>query len=313
MSQNPHTRRNHLVITALISVQIFFGINYSMTKVLVTRWPPLVWASVRTILAAVAMMLLARIFAGKPPKLTRRFLAEIGFLSVFGIVLNQACIQLGLSLTNTTNASILTTLTPVFTLLLVVIRGQERKTIATWAGFCLALFGVLVLRRAEDLSFTDQSVFGDLLVVGSSASYAVFLTTGRSFLKSQDQMWATAWLFCFGAVGLTLLSLPYWQTLPRFEWTHREAIAATYVLTFGTLAPYFLSNWALARTESSRVALFSYLQPVVACAVAVAFLGEPFTWRTLGAGALIFAGFMICLSRGALTSETRRLAHHRHH
>lgn len=296
---------------SLVLVQVLFGINYSMTKELMAVWPPLVWASVRTLVTAMFLVAIARVASGPSPVLSRKFVSELLFLSLFGVVLNQTCIQVGLSFTSTTNASVLTTLTPVFTLVLVGIRGQERGGLGTWMGFGLASLGVLILRHAEDLALGDRTLLGDVLVVGSSASYATFLTLGRAFLREYDQLWATAWLFVVGSLVLAFLSVPYWNEAPLLTGEEVNWGAVVYVLFGGTLIPYLLSNWALSKTESSRVALYSYLQPVVASVVAVWFMGERLTWRTGLSGGLIFAGFLVAFRDGALTSETKRKSQQR--
>ena len=41
------------VLAALITVQVLFGLNYVVTKLVVDAFPPLVWASIRAIIVAV--------------------------------------------------------------------------------------------------------------------------------------------------------------------------------------------------------------------------------------------------------------------
>jgi len=49
-------------------------------------------------------------------------------------------------------------------------------------------------------------------------------------------------------------------------------------------------SWTLARAEASLVALFVYVQPVVAAALGVAFQGESLSLRTVTGAVLIFGG-----------------------
>ncbi len=70
---------------------------------------------------------------------------------------------------------------------------------------------------------------------------------------------------------------------------------ATYSIVGATMVTYFLSMWALARLKSSSVALFIYLQPVVAFILAWSLFGEEITFKTMGSASLIFVGMILGL------------------
>ena len=77
-----------------------------------------------------------------------------------------------------------------------------------------------------------------------------------------------------------------------------------------SLAAYFLNNWALTRTDSSRVALFIYLQFVLAAPLSWILLGERPTWRLLPAALLVLGGLGLAVratphSRAAPAAGTR--------
>ena len=65
------------------------------------------------------------------------------------------------------------------------------------------------------------------------------------------------------------------------------------VIVFASVAAYTLNAWALARTHASHVAIFVTLQPVVATALAIVWLGEVPAVKTGISAALIFAGLLI--------------------
>src|SRR5689334_21631339 len=107
------------VTSALIIVQILFGINYVVSKILVGALPPLLWASLRVIIAAVFLVTIACL-SGKPaPTLNRKFIIPAIFFSLLGVTLNQGTFLLGLHYTTASNSAVLNTLIPVFTLLFV--------------------------------------------------------------------------------------------------------------------------------------------------------------------------------------------------
>jgi drug/metabolite transporter (DMT)-like permease len=294
--QAPAAPNPKLVVAALVAIQVLFGVNYVITKVVVGVFPPLLWASIRIIISS-AVMLSVAILSGRPhPKDGIKFFGPLVIFSLLGIIINQSSFLLGLRYTTSTNSAILNTLIPIFTLALVTLRGQERLTPRRAAGFVCALTGVLMIRKLSEFTFSDKSWIGDLLTIINSLSFACYLTFSKGFLEKHDRVWTVAWLFIYGSVGLTLLGLHDWLT---FEWPPMDA-RLLYCMTFavlgGTLMTYFLNIWALAHAKSSSVAIFIYAQPIVATLLAWVWMDQEPTLRVILSSALIFIGMILGLT-----------------
>lgn len=294
-----HIRPTHrLVFWALVLVQILFGINYTLSKVVISVVPPLVWASFRGIVIAAIMLVLAHVFRREQrPKLDADFVGGLILFSFFGIILNQALFLIGLHHTSSTNASILCTLIPVFTLMIVTAQGHETSNLRKSLGFLFAFFGVLLMLRIENFDLGRHTLLGNTLIVINSLSYALFLSFGKRFLMKHDKFWVTAYLFTAGSVGLTILALPDWLEFSLPSYSFSLVSCALFAILGGTLLTYFLNIWALAHTYASRVALFIYIQPLVAATLGIFFLGETLTPRTLFSAGLIFCGVYLTLSK----------------
>lgn len=290
-----------LVLLALVVIQVLFGVNYVISKIVVGAFPPLVWASVRIIISTALMMGACVLFKRKHPIGGKKFFLPLIVFALLGTIINQGSFLMGLRYTSATNSAILNTLIPVFTLLIVTIRGQEPLTLLRGMGFVFAFAGVLAIRKVEELSFSNQTMVGDLLTILNCLSYGFFLSYSKTFLEKYDRVWTTAWLFAYGSVGLTLLALPDWMSFQMPEVTPQLLWCMIFAIVGGTLMTYFLNIWTLAHTKSSSVALFIYLQPIVASALAYFWHGEPVTVRTLCSTGLIFLGFLL-----ALTGQTTK-------
>ncbi|MEN9724312.1 MAG: hypothetical protein RJB38_2298 [Pseudomonadota bacterium] len=292
-SAAPHPK---VVILALVSVQLLFGVGYVVSKILVGTFPPLVWASIRIVISA-AMMMAVAVVSGRPrPRGWREFYLPLVLFSLLGMIINQSSFLVGLSHTTSTNSAILNTMIPMFTLVLVTIRGVEAFSARKAIGFALALGGVLSIRHIEDFHLSDQTVMGDLLTILNCLSYACFLSFGKAFLEKHDKIWTTAWLFVYGSVGITLLAVPDYLTFQFPAMTPTLWFCAAFAVVGTTLLTYFLNFWALAHAKSSSVALYIYVQPVVTSAIAWSFLGEQITVRTLLSALLIFVGMLVAIS-----------------
>lgn len=293
-----------LVLTALIVIQVLFGVNYVVSKIVVGVFPPLVWASMRIIVSSVVMVAFALATGRKHPKGGAKFFGPLVIYALLGTIINQASFLVGLKYTTATNSAILNTLIPVFTLLIVTLRGQEPITPKRILGFLFAFSGVLIIRRVENLSLSDATMVGDLLMILNCLSYGLFLSYSKKFLEDHDPIWTTAWLFIYGSVGLTALAMPDWMTFQFPEMTGALWGAVAFAILGATLTTYFLNFWTLAHAKSTQVALFIYLQPVVASFIAWAWMNEEVTLRTMLASALIFCGMLLAISSSARSKAT---------
>lgn len=295
----PHSHHSPaplLIYFSLVLIQVLFGINYVVSQIILQSFPPMVWASLRIIIASMVMFFIA--LAVKPqerPKISISFLKPLIVFTFLGTIINQTAFLKGLQYTTPTNSAILNTLIPVFTLLFVTFRGLEPITRSRAIGFILAFAGVLLMRKIEDFSWGDKTVQGDLLTILNCLSYGLFLAYSREFLRQHNRLWITAYMFLFGSIGITLMALPDWFQFGGLNFTWSLLGAMTFSIIGGTLITYFLNNWTLTHSNSSSVAIFIYLQPIVAASLAWAWFGQVVTLRTFLSSLIILLGVLLVL------------------
>jgi drug/metabolite transporter (DMT)-like permease len=79
-----------------------------------------------------------------------------------------------------------------------------------------------------------------------------------------------------------------------------------FIVVFPTALAYHLSYWALARVDSSLVAFFIYLQPLIATSLSVALFGESLTaWMLAGAALILLAGYLVLRPRPVSRAAAR--------
>ena len=153
----------------------------------------------------------------------------------------------------------------------------------------LGMAGVMVLLEIDHFRPDAATVVGDLLTLANTASYGLFVVLSGRVMQRHDPLAATAVIVGFGAVlimaygGDDLARVDFGALSAKTWWQ------MTYAVVGATVVPYFLNLWSLKHTHASRVALYVFLQPVVATVLAVALRDDPVTWRLLVAGALVFA------------------------
>ena len=278
------------VVLTLTLIQMLFGVHYLAGKILLKEIPPRAWAVIRVVAAAAVLLAVARAMGRRFPRAPRD-LALLALFSVFGVAINQVCFVEGLSRTTAIHSAIINSLMPAWTLFFAVMLGREALTAAEGA-----LAGAGGGRRAPGHPPRDGVVHVRDVRRGHDHDdqLDVLLVLPRSISKRTmhrvDALAATALMFVFGAVPIALFG---GSALARLDFGAVSTAAwlwGAFIILLPTAGAYVLISWTLARAEASLVALFIYLQPVIAAVLGIVFQGEILTIRTVLGGLLIFAG-----------------------
>ena len=280
-----NTTRPAAVRAALITVQVLFGINYLLSKHIVTVMSPAAWASLRTL--AAFLILAAVALAGKRRLPSGRDTLLLAIAGLFGVILNQAFFLEGLARTTVGRSALICSQIPTFVLLFSLVARQEKLTLRKALGFAAGIAGVAVLLEADRFTFDHAYLHGDLLTLTNAASYAMFIVISRRVMARNDPLAATAVVFFFGAVGMFVYGGPRLLRTDFAAFDGATFASMVYVIVAATVVTYFLNLWAVKRAQATRVALYIFLQPVVATVLSVVLLAEPVTWRLVAAGLLV--------------------------
>ena len=271
---------------ALAIVAILFSANYIISKLSMHAFTPVVFAYFRVLGSAI---ILNTVVHDHGP-IERGDKWRLVGLSVLAIVLNQLFFLGGLALTSAHVAAILITLIPVFALVDAIAFGFERATVRRICGIALAGAGALVVVAREGLGGADKSLIGDLMLIGSSFSYAFYLVLSKPVIERLSARRVIARMFAIASV--LMLPIAAWP-LAHQDWHHLPGLAwlgLGLVIIGPTVAAYLLNAWALANAESSLVAAYAYLQPVMTIFLAAVFLNEPIHPSAIVATAMIIGG-----------------------
>ncbi len=281
---------------ALILVQILFATWPIVGKIVLHAVPAVALVGFRVAGASLALMLLA----GMSGKLHRIQIVDWPLLiisSILGLVLNQIMFTKGLSLTTAINATLLSTTIPVFTLLVGVILRTDRATMRRLLGIGLAAAGVLYLIGPGRAEFSSETRSGDLLIVANSLCYSAYIAVSKDLVRRYNALTVIAWIFVAGCVITIPAAVISLGTISLSSISWQVWLAILYIVLLPTAGAYYLNAWALARVPPSTVAVYIYLQPLIAFFLAPLILGEPLSARAIIASLLIFCGVLVVTRR----------------
>lgn len=191
--------------------------------------------------------------------------------AIFGLVTNQCCYTIGLSITSPINASIVTTSMPIFAMILAAIILKEPITGKKALGVCLGCSGavILILTSAVASNAKVGDLRGDLLCMCAQLSFALYLSMFSPLIKRYSVFTVNKWMFTFA----TLLILPFtyghvaaidFVNVPGKTW-----LETGFVVFFGTYISYILMMIGQHTLRPTVVSIYNYVQPLVSVTVTI--------------------------------------------
>ena len=276
------------VHAALVLVQILFGLWPVAGSAVMQHMSPAALIGFRLMLGAPLLALAAGLPWQRPP--AAGDLARLALLGALGISANQLLFAEGLYRAGPINASLSILLMPALTLLITAALGIERPRAGRLVGVALSFAGAALLLRIDRFDLGDRTTVGNLMLLGNISAYSIYIVAARPMLARLGSLRTMAWGFVFGALEaapLTVLDMTRVRWLELPAGTHASLV---FILLGATIATYLLNAYALRRVESSTVAVYVYVQPVIAVIAAWIWLHQAPTARTLVAGLVIVAG-----------------------
>ena len=222
---------------------------------------------------------------------SRRDMLRIRAASVLGVVGAQGGFIVGVSLTSPINAGEELTSQPIFPLIFATIILHERFTWRRAAGVLLGFAGAAILvALTTDNGGRSGDFRGDLLVLGSQMSFALYLTLFTPLMKRYSLFTFNRWMFTFGAIIMSAITLPDMLRLDPAALTARSVGEVAYIVVCCTFLCFVLVTYALRHLPSTVVSSYNYIEPVVTVVASVAMGIAVLQWQHLVAGVLIFAG-----------------------
>ena len=191
--------------------------------------------------------------------------------ALFGLILNQCCYTIGLSLTSPINASIVTTSMPIFAMLLSALILKEpitsKKTVGVLMGCSGAL--MLILTSVTHASVKVGNLRGDLLCLFAQFSFALYLSLFRPLIQRYNVFTINRYMFTWATAMLLPLSFGEAQSAIYAHLSMRTWAEVAYVVCIGTFFCYILTMVGQRTLRPTVVSVYNYVQPVVSVAVSL--------------------------------------------
>jgi drug/metabolite transporter (DMT)-like permease len=301
-------------VADLLGAAALWGGMYVVSAATFDAIPPVTLAVLRLVVGSAILVAALRGRIGLQRATIGRVIAAGAIVAV-----TMALQFAGTDLTGAAEGALLTTTTPAFVLVLAVALEGQRVRPAAWAGVAIAIVGVAVLAARNggfgafggaaadpSLAGLPAPLVGDVLLVASAATWALFSSVGRPLVEAVGAFRA---ILQASLVG-TVLLLPFvplelaGRPLPALD---IGSVGAVLYLGIGATAlawSLWYRGYAAAPATVSAAAFFA--QPVIAATLGVVVLREDLGPTFLVGAALVAAGILAIVA-GARADPDRRV------
>ncbi len=294
MSAATTPRQRRLAYLAWTAVCVIWGTTYLGIRVSLESMPPALMGGLRWLIAGALLALYLRARSQRlPPPSRWPSIALLGFLLLGlgngGVVFAELWVPSGLT-------AVLVATSPFWMAFVeALLKDGERLRAPALLGLTIGFSGILLLVW-PDLTLQasgDRGLLAGILAIQvACAGWALGSSYSRRQQRDENVLGTTALQMLAGGIIMTVAGTV------RGEWadlyfTPRTAWALAYLSTVGAVGGFVAYTYALRHLSVSFVSLYAYINPIIAVALGIVLLNEPFDSRMAAAAALVFAGVAI--------------------
>lgn len=281
---------------ACFTAYTIFGLNIVVCKDLTSSGAisPIALFTIRS-LGAGALFWLISLFLPQQ-SVERRDLPKIFAASVLGFFLTQMCFLMAISRITPMDCSIITSLSPIYTMFIAAYALKEPLSTQKIGGVVLSLCGIIYLILNSVTSSTtviETTPVGVLLMIGNSLCFSLYLGIFKPTIAKYSVVTFMKWTFLFAS----LLSLPF--SVKELFTIDYAALPTSFIteLAFlvicATFITYFLIPVGQKILRPTLVSMYSYVQPIIAIVVSIYVGMDTLSWQKVIAAITVFTGVIL--------------------
>ena len=286
----------------MVGAVTIWGVSFSLIKVALAEIPPFAFNALRFPLS-VALLFIAWKLRRRIDLSLRADVWALAGIGVVGYAGYQMFFISGVARTTASNSALILATVPAFVAAMNRWRRSESLGRWGWLGVLFSVAGiVLIIRAGSNLRVGQQTLIGDLLIVGAAVAWAVYTVATAPYLNRHSALGVTAVSLGAAGVVLVLVGVPEaltvdWRSVSLLAWS-----SVLYTSILGVAAAYLLWNLGVQQLGGTRAAVYANLVPVIAVVTATLTLHERISAMQLVGGAIILSG--IALTRRKDPRET---------
>ncbi len=229
-------------------------------------------------------------------KVERSDFPKILIAAILGFFICQLTFLYAIPRITPMDCSIVTSLSPIYTMFIAAIAIKEPITWKKSLGVVISLAGFifLILNSVSNSSgVTSTQPIGIILMIFNSLSFSLYLGIFKPVITKYSVVTFMKWIFLF----TTLMSLPLTaKEIVTFDYLSLNSTYVwelAFVVICATFITYFLIPVAQKNIRPTLVSMYSYVQPIIAIVISIYVGMDTLTWQKVLAAVTVFGGVLL--------------------
>lgn len=274
---------------------LIFGINIIVNRDLSgCGISPLALFTFRSLGAGALFWILSAFYPSE--RVEKKDYPKIFLAAILGFFICQLTFLYGISHITPMDCSIVTSLSPIYTMFIAAVAIKEPITWKKGLGVVISLAGFifLILNSVSGSSGAQSTQpVGIVLMIFNSLSFSLYLGIFKPLISRYSVVTFMKWIFLF----TTLMSLPFTaKEIATFDYlslTSSYIWELVFLILCATFITYFLIPVAQKNIRPTLISMYSYVQPIMAIVISICVGMDTLTWQKVLAAITVFGGVII--------------------
>lgn len=229
-------------------------------------------------------------------KIEKKDYIRIFAASMLGFFTCQITFLVGIPYITPMDCSILTAMSPIYTMAIAAIAIKEPISWQKAGGVAISFAGIIYLivsKTGGSGGPSETTMFGIFMIILNSLSFSMYLGIFKPLISRYSVVTFMKWIFLFAFA----VSFPFagkevatldWSAIPKIQ-----IAELAYLIICATFITYFLIPFGQKRIRPTLVSMYSYVQPIIAIVISICVGMDTLTWQKVLAAFMVFGGVII--------------------
>ena len=229
-------------------------------------------------------------------KIEKKDYIRIFAASMLGFFTCQITFLVGIPYITPMDCSILTAMSPIYTMAIAAIAIKEPISWQKAGGVSISFAGIIYLivsKTGGSGGPAETTLFGIFMIILNSLSFSMYLGIFKPLISRYSVVTFMKWIFLFAFA----VSFPFagkevatldWSAIPKIQ-----IAELAYLIICATFITYFLIPFGQKRIRPTLVSMYSYVQPIIAIVISICVGMDTLTWQKVLAAFMVFGGVII--------------------
>ena len=271
-------------------ISIIWGSSFLLMAIGLEAFEPGVVTLLRVGLGAAALWLVPQ---ARSVRVERRDWPRVIFLSVVWVAIPFTLFPIAQQYVNSAVAGMLNGATPVFAAVIAVLLLGRLPRRVTIAGLAVGLLGVIAI-SAPSISEGSSEALGAILILVATVCYGVAINVAAPVQQHYGSIPLMARMLALATIWIAPLGL---LDVPDSTFAWGPLLATVVVGVVGTGLAFVIFGNLVGSVGSTRASFITYMIPVVAIVLGVAFRGDVVAPLSVAGVGLVIVGAILASRR----------------